>query len=95
MLSHHNLALSGHGTHIISAIASVIALYSASVLDLDIVFYFFAHQDIKLGPRNTAKSPLDFISSVLPVQSALENAMTIVDGDRRMRKAESMVCLRK
>jgi hypothetical protein len=45
--------------------ASTIALYSASVLDLDTVFYFFAHRDIKLGPTKTAKTPCG-----LPITSA-------------------------
>jgi hypothetical protein len=64
-----------------SAVASIIALYSASVLDLDTVFYFLAHHEIKLGPRNNAKPPVDFLSSVHPAQFASEKAPTITDGE--------------
>jgi hypothetical protein len=58
-----------------------IALYSASVLDQEIVFYFFTHHEMRLGPRNTTKAPDDFQSSMHPAQSALENALTMVDQD--------------
>jgi hypothetical protein len=68
-------------THIISAVASAIALYSASVLDLDTVLYFLALQEIKFEPKNTAKPPVDLLSSMLPVQSVSENALTRVESD--------------
>jgi hypothetical protein len=65
-------------------VASAIALYSASVLDLETVFYFLAHQEIKFGPTKTAKPLVDFLLSVHPAQSMSENALTIVDGLRRI-----------
>jgi hypothetical protein len=78
----------------ISVVASVIALYSASVLDLDTVFYFLAHNEIKLGPRNTAKPPIDFLSFVHPAMSASEKALTISDGERRIIEVEFIVCFK-
>jgi hypothetical protein len=62
-------------------VASVIALYSATVLDRDTVFCFLAHHEINLGLRNTAKPLVGFLLLVLHVQSALEKALIIVDGD--------------
>jgi hypothetical protein len=59
-------------------------LYSVSVLDLDTVAYFFACQEIRLDPKNTAKSPLDFLSSMHPAQSASEKALTRVEVDMCM-----------
>jgi hypothetical protein len=35
-------------------------LYSASVLEHDMVFCLFAHQDIKLGLKKIAKPPINF-----------------------------------
>jgi hypothetical protein len=71
-------------THIISAVVSAIALYSASVIDLDTVLYFLAFQEIKFEPKNTAKPPVDLLSSMLPAQSASENALTRVESDFRI-----------
>jgi hypothetical protein len=68
-------------THIISAVASAIALYSTSVLDLDIVLYFLALQEIKFEPKNTAKPPVDLLLSMLSAQSVSENAQTRVEFD--------------
>ena len=65
----------------ISAVALANALYSASVLDLDTVACFFAHQEIKLGPKKTAKPPVERLSSRQPAQSKSENALTRVDDD--------------
>ena len=103
ILSHHNLALHGQGMrsscrtdciHISSAVASAIALYSASVLDRDTVFCFFAHQDIKLEPKKIANPLVDFLSSEQPAQSASEKALTKVDADFLMRRPMPRVCLR-
>jgi hypothetical protein len=56
-------------------------LYSASVLDLDTVADFLACQKTRLDLKNTAKPPVDFLSSMLPVQSASKKALTRVDDD--------------
>jgi hypothetical protein len=56
-------------------------LYSASVLDLEIVAYFFAHQEIILQPRNTANPPVERLSSGHPAQSASEKALTSTELD--------------
>jgi hypothetical protein len=75
MLSHHNLAVLGHAIfnssitiliHITSVVAFAIALYSASVLDLETVACFLALQEIKLEPKKTANPPVDFLSSEHP-----------------------------
>jgi hypothetical protein len=78
----------------ISVVASTIALYSTSMLDLDTIFCFLAHHDIKFGPKNIANPPVDFRSSMHPAQSASEKALTIIDGERRIIKAEFMVYFR-
>ena len=67
--------------HIISAVAFATALYSASVLDLETVACFLALQDIRLGPKYTAKPPVDLLSSMQPAQSASENALTKIEED--------------
>jgi len=42
------------------------ALYSASVLDLETVACFLALHEIRLDPKNTAKPPVDLLSSGHP-----------------------------
>jgi hypothetical protein len=81
-------------THIISAVASVIAFYSTSILDRDTVFCFFAHHEIRFEPRNTVKPPVDFLSSEQPAQSASEKALTLEERDFLMCKPMPIVCLR-
>jgi stage V sporulation protein SpoVS len=44
----------------ISAIALARALYSTSVLDLEMVACFLELQEIQLEPRNIANPPVDF-----------------------------------
>jgi hypothetical protein len=51
--------------HMTSEVASAIALYSTSVIDLDIILCFLAPQEIRLDPRNTAKPYVDLLSSIL------------------------------
>jgi hypothetical protein len=76
-----------------SAVASAIALYSASVLDLDTVLCFLALQEIRLDPRNTAKPPIDLLSLTLHVQSASENALTRVESDLLIFNPNLVECL--
>jgi hypothetical protein len=68
--------LSRDSNQIISAVAFAIALYSATVLDRATVACFHALQDIRLEPKKMAKPPVDRLSSILPAQSASENALT-------------------
>lgn len=80
-MKHIPSSLSIDLTHIISAVALAKALYSASVLDRDTVACFFAHQEIKFGPKKTAKPPVDLLSSKQPAQSESEKAVTSVEDD--------------
>jgi hypothetical protein len=64
-----------------SIVALARALYSASVLDLDIVSYLRALHEIKLGPKKTTKPPTNLLSSTQPAQSASENALRKLDED--------------
>ena len=53
-----------------SAVVLAIALYSASVLDLEIVVCFFELHDIKLFPMYIQYHETDFLSSGSVAQSA-------------------------
>ena len=66
----------------ISAVAFAKDLYSASVLDRDTVACFLALQEIRLDPKNTAKPPLDLLSSLHHAQLASGNALTREELDR-------------
>jgi hypothetical protein len=78
--------------HLYSALAR--ALYSASVLEQDTVACFLVHHEIRLQPRNTAKPPVEQRSSTQPVQSAYENALTIIELERLMfSPSSSVACL--
>jgi hypothetical protein len=65
-------------------VALAIDLYLTSILDLETVGYFFANQKIILELKNTAKPPVDFLSSAQPAQSVSENALRILDEDFRI-----------
>ena len=65
----------------ISAVVFANALYSASVLDLETVACFLALQDIKLDPKNTAKPPVERLSSRQPAQSESEKALISAEDD--------------
>jgi hypothetical protein len=65
----------------ISVVALAIALYSASVLDLEMVGYFLALQDTRFDLRKMAKPPMDLQSSRQSTQLALEKPDTTNDED--------------
>jgi hypothetical protein len=77
----------------ILAIAFAIALYSACVLDLDIVGCLFALQETRFEPRKIAKPPFDLLSSSHPAQLALEKQLTSIDGDLMIHNLIWMVPL--
>jgi hypothetical protein len=57
------------------------ALYSASVLDLEIVACLRALQEIRLVPRKTANPRIECLSSKQSAQSASEKALTSNEED--------------
>jgi hypothetical protein len=65
----------------ISTVALVIALYSASVLDLETVGCFLALQDTMFDPRKMAKPHMDLWSSRQRAQLASEKLDTSNDED--------------
>jgi hypothetical protein len=100
MLSHHRRATNGHGTlssfknvwsHIISAVALTIDLYSASVLDLETGSCFLAHHEIRLEPRNTTYPPIDLRSSGQSAHSTSEKPLTTREVDRQILRPKPSV----
>jgi hypothetical protein len=55
------------------------ALYSASVLDLETMCCLFADHEMRLDPKNTTKPPVGFLSSEQPAQLVSKKALTRVD----------------
>jgi hypothetical protein len=60
-----------------SVVAFGRALYSALVLDCKTMACFLELQEIKFGPRKTAKPPVDLLSLGHPAQSASKNPLRI------------------
>jgi hypothetical protein len=69
------------------------ALYSASVLERDIVCYFLAFYDTKLQQKKIANPHVDLRSSEQPAQSASLNALRIDEEDSRILSPRPDVCL--
>jgi hypothetical protein len=67
-----------------SAVAFIIALYSASVLDLETVGCFLADHEMRLEPKKRVKPPVDLRSSKQPAQSTSEKALKRQDEDLRI-----------
>jgi hypothetical protein len=88
MLSHHNTkvddclmpsSFSTNWTQTIYVVAFASALYSTSILDLDIVVCFLELHNTRLEPRYIAKPLVEQRSLGHPTQSASENALGFSD----------------
>ena len=78
----------------ISAVVLATALYSALVLDQDTVACFHALHDTRLGPKYTAKAPVERRSSRHPAQSASEKPLTSKEDDLLICNPSFIVCFR-
>jgi hypothetical protein len=56
-------------------------LYSASVLEHDIVDYFLELHEMRLGPRKTTKSPVERRSFGHPAQSVFKEPPRTMEND--------------
>jgi hypothetical protein len=61
-------------SHVSFTIVLDMALYSASVLERETVGYFFAHQEMRLLPRNVQYPVVEHLVVEKPPQSASEKA---------------------
>src|SRR5688572_2278644 len=77
-----------------SAVALATALYSASVLDLEIVACFLALQDTRLDPKKIAKPPVERLSSRHLAQSTSEKALTSKEEDLQIFNPSLVDCFR-
>jgi hypothetical protein len=69
------------------------ALYSASVLDLETVACFRALQEMRFFPKKMENPPVERLSSTQPAQSTSEKPLTSVDGDFDIFRPKLAVCL--
>lgn len=64
-------------SHVNSAANEAMALYSASVDDLDMVFCFFDFQDMSEFPRKMMNPVVDLLQCKQETQSASEKALRV------------------
>jgi hypothetical protein len=69
-------------------------MYSDSVLDREIVAWFWELQEIRLEPKNTRKPPIEQRSSEQPAQLDSEKALSRLDEDLVMQRPSSIVNFR-
>ncbi|KAL4590284.1 hypothetical protein LXL04_003211 [Taraxacum kok-saghyz] len=63
-------------SHTISHVTAAMALYSASVEDLETIFCFLVFQDMSRSPKNTQKPVMDLLISLQPAQSESLKALS-------------------
>lgn len=70
-------SLSKNVTQATLVVVAYIALYSASVLDPQTVFFFLEHQEMHVVPKNTQTPMVDFLVSRQPAQFASLNIVSL------------------